>query len=71
MRPALRKLEVRLEHGPGEDELVGHLAEHARTIYFEYDAGFLASQRSHPLLCPQLHPLGLSPSWNSMSSPHS
>ena len=53
MRPALRKLEVRLAHGPGEDELVGHLAEHARTIYFEYDAGFLASQRSiSPLKLP-------------------
>ena len=32
---------------------------------------FLASQRSQPLLWPQLQPRGLSPSWNSMSSPHS
>ncbi len=53
MSGALRKLEVRLDHGPGDSELVGRLAAHERTIYFEYDAGFLASGRSiSPLKLP-------------------
>lgn len=53
MSERLRKLEVRLEHGPDDGELVGRLAEHERTIYFEYDASFLGSGRSiSPLKLP-------------------
>ena len=42
----MKKLEVRLSRGPGEERMVGQLAETGtgpggRRIYFEYDPGFL------------------------------
>lgn len=53
MNAAVRRLEVRLEHGPGDVELVGRLLDRERTIYFEYDPDFLAAGRSiSPLKLP-------------------
>lgn len=37
----MKKLEVHLTQGPGDQRLVGHLAEVDRRLYFEYDAAFL------------------------------
>lgn len=38
----MKKLEVRLSLSPNHEQLVGHLAEHDRRVYFEYDSNFLA-----------------------------
>ena len=38
----MKKLEVRLNRGPGDQRVVGQLAEDDRQIYFEYDPAFLA-----------------------------
>lgn len=62
MSTGLRKLEVRLEHGPGDAEIVGRLAAHERTIYFEYDASFLALGRS-------ISPLKLPPTAGVVAAP--
>ncbi len=37
----MKKLEVRLVHGPGRERVVGRLAETGRRVVFEYDAEFL------------------------------
>lgn len=37
----MRKLEVRLTRRPGDERVVGQLAEAGRRVYFEYDAAFL------------------------------
>ena len=42
----MKKLEVRLVHGPGQERVVGQLAESGprqagRRLYFEYDPDFL------------------------------
>ncbi len=37
----MKKLEVRLVHGPGDERVVGRLAENQRQVFFEYDAEFL------------------------------
>lgn len=39
----MRQLEVRLTRGPGEERVVGQLAEREGRIFFEYDAAFLAA----------------------------
>jgi len=39
----LKKLEVRLRFGPGDERVVGTLAERERRVYFEYADGFLAT----------------------------
>jgi serine/threonine-protein kinase HipA len=39
----MRKIATRLTRAPGDSVLVGSLAEHERHVYFEYDAGFLAT----------------------------
>lgn len=43
---ATTRLEVRLEHGPGDVEVVGQLALHRRQIFFEYAADFITAGRS-------------------------
>lgn len=53
MIPAVTRLDVRLEHAPGDDEPVGRLLLHERTIYFEYAPAFIAAGRSiSPLKLP-------------------
>jgi serine/threonine-protein kinase HipA len=53
MSSRLRKLEVRLEHARGDDDLVGHLVEHRGQVGFEYAASYLNSGRSiSPLKLP-------------------
>ncbi len=37
----MKKVEVRLRHGPGHEVQVGHLAEQDRRVYFEYSPEFL------------------------------
>ena len=37
----MRKLEVRLVHGPDRERVVGQLAQSGRQVYFEYDPAFL------------------------------
>lgn len=50
---AVTRLEVRLEHGPGDDEVVGRLAIERRQSFFEYDPAFIAAGRSiSPLRLP-------------------
>lgn len=44
--PAITRLEVRLEHGPGPPELVGQLALHRGQTLFELAPEFLAGGRS-------------------------
>jgi serine/threonine-protein kinase HipA len=39
----LKKLEVRLRLGPGDERIVGTLAEQERRVYFEYSDDFLAT----------------------------
>lgn len=58
----LRRLDVRLEHGPDDVEPVGRLAEFERKIYFEYDPAFLATQRS-------ISPLQLRPTPGASEAP--
>lgn len=37
----MRKLEVRFRRNPGDERVVGRLAQSERRVYFEYDAAFL------------------------------
>ncbi len=37
----MKKLEVRLTHGPGRERAIGQLAQSGRQVYFEYDDAFL------------------------------
>jgi len=39
----MKKLEVRLTHAPGQERVVGQLAEAEHRVYFEYDPVFLQS----------------------------
>lgn len=49
----VRKLEVRLERGRDDSELVGQLVEHRGRVGFEYAPGFIAAGRSiSPLKLP-------------------
>lgn len=61
MNPApVTRLDVRLEHAPGDSELVGQLALDRQRVFLEFAATFLAAGRSlSPLklaLQPGLHP---------------
>lgn len=53
MSATVTKLEVRLERAPDDIQIVGHLLEHERAIYFEYAPAFLATGASiSPLNLP-------------------
>lgn len=56
MTAALRKIEVRLEHGRDDSEPVGQLVEHRGRVGFEYAPAFIAAGRSISPLKLHLQP---------------